>query len=107
MTSKRFTIAAVAVAVGLSARVADAQARDRIARGEITAGSNGEMRLIDGAGERGSFPISVRPFGRLLLDSLIVLSGESARAGRLERAPTWATLRVNTARAPTENEGPV
>jgi hypothetical protein len=104
---KRFSQAVVVVGLELAARAADAQVRDRIARGEITAGSNAERRVIDGAAERGSFPISVRPFGRFLLDSLLVLGGESATMRRLQRAPMWATLRVNTARAPAENEGPV
>jgi len=86
---------------------AGAQSPDSIARAEITAGSSAESRIIDRCAKRLGMPISVRPFGPRVLDSLLAACGY-AKDGRLvPRAPMWGAMWVNTARAALVNEGPV
>src|SRR5687767_6566579 len=62
---------------------------------------------MDRCARRAGLPISVRPFGPKVLDTLLALCGHATELRTLQRAPAWGALRINTTRAALENDGPV
>lgn len=97
------TFVVVMLPLAAQSQAADNRAIDR----GLTAGSHEELTLIDRCAAQARVPIGVRPFSVAVRDSLLETCGSAVETRIAHRAPVWGELKVNTARASMETQGPV
>jgi hypothetical protein len=102
------TIRAQLVVIGLAVpQLSGAQTLERFARLDVTAGTNIEALVIDRCAKPLGIPVSMRPFGPRVLDSLLTACGDAKRPRFVQRTPAWAAAWLNSARAAVVEPGPV